>query len=134
MIAGIGIDLVSIPRTARMINKWGDRFLEKVFIDREIKAGLSRPGPEQEFAAWFGAKEAVMKALGSGMMAGVRFKDIEVKSLARTKPRIVLHGKAREIADEAGVCQVHLSLTHESDYAAASVVLFGKENPGQGET
>ncbi len=129
MISGIGIDLVSIPRTRAMMERWGKRFLAKVFTEAEIEAGLSRPRPEEEFAAWFGAKEAVMKALGRGILGGIRFKDIEVRSDARTRPRIELHGGAGRAARSAGVKDIHLSLTHEvgpdgsGGYAAASVVL-----------
>jgi holo-[acyl-carrier protein] synthase len=148
MITGIGIDLVSIPRTERLLKRWGQRFLEKVFTAREIKAGLARPWPAQEFAAWFGAKEALMKALGQGIMAGVRFRQIEVTSHARHGPEIRLFGKAHEIAESKGVKEIHLSLSHErgptgsilrssrtatakdesGGYAVAAVVLVGRES------
>ncbi|GEM_PF-360285 len=164
MITGIGIDLVSIHRTEALLSRWGERFLKKVFTDMEIKSGLKRPRPAEEFAAWFGAKEALMKALGKGMFGGVRFRHIEVTSDGRHRPKIRLFGKAREVAESKGVKEIHLSLSHECDpegsilrssrtatapglrshfggvgkdesggYAAASVVLVGREPSRAGE-
>ena len=127
MIVGTGIDLVSIDQTKGLINRFGDRFLKKVFTDAEIQSGKARPLPEQEFAAWFAAKEAVQKALGAGMFAGVSFKDIEVASEPGLRPRIKLSGEAEQRAQKMHGNKIHLSLSHEKDYAVAFAII---ENPG----
>jgi len=123
MILGIGTDLTSIPRTRRLIERWGDRFLRKTFTPAEIERLRGRKRAEEEFAALFAAKEATMKALGQGLLGGVRFRDIEVQSDPYRRPAIVLLGKARELAERTGVARIHVSLTHEGDYAAAQVVM-----------
>lgn len=123
MIVGIGLDLTSIGRTRRLIERWGERFLKKTFTPAEIERLSGRRRAEEEFAALFAAKEAVMKALGQGLLGGVRFRDIEVKSDARRRPRIELYGRARELAERAGVTRIHVSLTHEGEYAGAQVVM-----------
>ena len=123
MILGIGTDLTSIPRTRRLIERWGERFLNKTFTPAEIERLAGRRRAEEEFAALFAAKEATMKALGQGLLGGVRFRDIEIKSDPYRRPSIVLRGRARELAERAGVSRIHVSLTHEGDYAAAQVVM-----------
>jgi len=127
MIIGTGIDLVSIEQTDRLIQRFGDRFLKKAFTDAEISRGKSRPVPVQEFAAWFAAKESVMKALGAGIYAGVKFKDIEVIAAEGKRPRIKLRGKAKIRAAKLSGQKIFLSLSHEKDYAAASAII---EHPG----
>ena len=123
MIVGIGVDLTSIGRTRRLIERWGERFLQKTFTPDEIARLAGRRRAEEEFAALFAAKEAAMKALGQGLLGGVRFRDIEVKSDASRRPRIELYGRARELAERAGVTRIHVSLTHEGEYAGAQVIM-----------
>jgi len=123
MVVGVGIDLVKIQKTARLVEKFGDRFLAKVFTEQEIAAGKVRALPTQEFSAWFAAKEAVQKALGAGGFGGIRFKEIEVVSVPGGKPGIKLSGKAEKRAEALGVGKIHLSLSHESDYAVAVALI-----------
>jgi holo-[acyl-carrier protein] synthase len=123
LILGIGTDLTSIPRTRRLIERWGERFLNKTFTPAEIGRLAGRRRAEEEFAALFAAKEATMKALGQGLLGGVRFRDIEITSDPYRRPSIVLRGRAHELAERAGVGRIHVSLTHEGDYAAAQVVM-----------
>ena len=123
MIIGIGTDLTSIPRTRRIIARWGRRFLERTFTPAEIERLAGRRRAEAEFAALFAAKEAAMKALGQGLLGGVRFLDIEVVSDRWRRPMILLHGRAKQLAERAGVGRIHLSLTHEGDYASAQVIM-----------
>ncbi len=123
MIIGVGIDLVKIQKTARLVEKFGDRFLRKVFSEQEILEGKRRAAPAQEFSAWFAAKEAVQKALGAGIFGGVRFKDIEVVSALGGKPGIRLSGRAKTRAERMGAGEIHLSLSHESDYAVAVAMM-----------
>jgi len=123
LIIGIGTDLTSIPRTRRIIARWGRRFLERTFTPAEIERLAGRRRAEAEFAALFAAKEAAMKALGQGLLGGVRFLDIEVVSDRWRRPMILLHGRAKQLAERAGVGRIHLSLTHEGDYASAQVIM-----------
>lgn len=127
MILGLGCDLVSIKKTDRLLKKYGERFLKKVFTEQEIHRGKERANPGEEFASWFSAKEAMQKALGAGLFAGIRFREIEVISHPSRAPKIQLYGRAKKRAEQIGVKAIHLSLSHEQDYALAMVVLEGGE-------
>jgi holo-[acyl-carrier protein] synthase len=115
MIRGIGIDLVSTSRIEDAVGRWGSRFLERVFTEGEIAYSMRHATPYPQLAARFAAKEAVIKALGGAH--GLALKDIEVIADTTGKPMIRLP-RAME-----GVAAIHLSLTHERGYAAASVVI-----------
>jgi len=123
MILGVGIDLVKITKTEKLLGKFGERFLRKVFTEREIQEGKSRAKPYEEFSAWFAAKEAVQKALGAGIFAGIRFVEIEVIAEPGKKPLLQLFGKAKQRAEEIGGGEIYLSISHESDYAMAIAVM-----------
>ena len=118
---GVGIDLVEVPRIREMLEKHGQRFKERTFTAAEIAYCDACAEPAMHYAARFAAKEAVAKALGTGIWAeGVNWKDIEVGREASGKPVIILHGMAKEHAGEAA-CLV--SLTHTRDLAMAQVFL-----------
>jgi holo-[acyl-carrier protein] synthase len=123
MIIGIGIDVIQIDRVAHMLESHGERFTAKIYTDAEVARCSRRRNKAQEYAARWAGKEAMMKALGTGWRRGVRFKDIENYNLPTGKPMIRLHGRAREIADELGATMMHISISHERDYAVAFVVL-----------
>ncbi len=123
MIVGLGIDLIQIDRVAHMLEAHGERFTRKVYTEHEVQRCSRRGNPAQEYAARWAAKEATMKALGTGWRQGVRFKDIENYNLPSGKPMIRLHGRAKELAEQLGANRAHVSITHERDYAAAVVVL-----------
>jgi len=123
MILGIGIDIIDIPRVKRIAEEYGPDFIAKLFSEGEIAYCNSKKTPEINFAARFAAKEALLKALGTGMRAGIDWKDIEVVSDEMGNPSISLTGRAKQLADERGVAAIHLSLSHTADYAAAVVVL-----------
>ncbi len=123
MIVGIGIDIVEIRRIGAMRERHGDRFYTKILLPDEIEYCLARKNSDQHFAARFAAKEAGMKALGTGWSMGVGFKSIEVVRAQDSPPRLVFHGKAVELAERLGVVRTHLSLTHSEQYAVAQVVL-----------
>lgn len=122
MIYGVGIDNTEPERIASSIDKVKG-FKNRVFTDYEIAFcdGLSRK--YESYAARFAAKEAFMKALGTGWSKGIGFKDIEVRSEESKQPYIVLYGKAKDMADEAGIVSAHLSLTHVKSLASAIVIL-----------
>lgn len=120
MIVGLGIDLCEIPRIAGMLERWGDRFTEKVFTEGERAYALGRAGAAAHLAARFAAKEATLKALG--VPAGLSWHEMEVVGGGKEAPRLVLRGEAERAAAHLRVARVHLTLTHTVDVAAAVVV------------
>jgi holo-[acyl-carrier protein] synthase len=127
MLVGTGIDIVEIGRIAQSIERFGDRFLEKVFTQGEIAFCRRKKNFAESFAARFAAKEAGAKALGTGIQHGVTWKELEVRRLPGHRPTLHLTGRALEIANRLGVTHVSLSLTHTAALAMASVQL---ENDG----
>lgn len=124
-ITGLGVDLVSIPRMRTTIDRWQDRFVERVFTDTEIAYCRSRRDPAPHFAARFAAKEAGFKALGTGLSMGVHWRELEVQRERQEAPTLVLSGRAREIGLGKGGSRMLLSLTHEGEYAFAQAILVG---------
>ena len=123
-IIGIGIDATDLPRIADVLERYGDRFLRRVFTDGEIAYCTKRRDPVPHLAGRFAVKEAAMKALGTGQSRGVMWKDIEV---VRTggPPRLKLHGGAARRAEEMGVTQSLVTITHSETLAFAQVLLVG---------
>jgi holo-[acyl-carrier protein] synthase len=122
MIIGTGIDLAEVYRIRESIERFGDKFLERVYTPREIAYANSKANRFERFAARFAAKEAAMKALGTGWQLGVRWHDFEVVNLPGGRPTLALHGRAAEIARGLGIRAIALSLTHTEQYGLASVV------------
>ncbi len=118
-----GVDLVYIPRVEAALKRFGDRFVARAFTSREVAASRGFP---HELAARFAAKEAVAKALGVGMRVmardGVKFHEVETLRDPRGKPVVVLSGRAAERAEELGLTEWAISLSHEREYAIAMVV------------
>ena len=125
MIVGTGIDIAEVPRIRQSIERYGDRFLHRVFTDGEISYCSSKSNFDERYAARFAAKEAAMKALGTGWNYGVRWRDIEVVRPQGKRPSIVFHGKAAEVAKSLGATNVALSITHTGEQAMALVILEG---------
>jgi holo-[acyl-carrier protein] synthase len=124
VIAGTGIDLCEVERIERaMAEPHGERFRERVFTAGEIAYAESKANKSERYAARFAAKEAGMKALGTGWGDGVSWLDLEVVNLASGRPSLVLHGAAAEIAKSLGVRAISLSLTHTAKQAMALVIL-----------
>jgi holo-[acyl-carrier protein] synthase len=127
MIVGIGTDIISVGRISQLCAKHGHRFTDRVFTAREQDTVGCGPGASERLAARFAAKEAVMKALGTGWARGVNFLDIEVITEPSGRPVIQLTGEARARADRGGAARIHLSLSHEREHAVAFVVLEGDD-------
>jgi holo-[acyl-carrier protein] synthase len=123
MIVGTGIDIAEVPRIAQSIERFGERFLRRVFTDGEIRYCDSKANRVERYAARFAAKEAGMKALGTGWSHGVTWRDVEVSRAPGGRPTISFHGKAAEFAAKLGAKNVALSLTHSQQYAIAQVIL-----------
>jgi holo-[acyl-carrier protein] synthase len=122
-VRGIGVDLVKIPRMREVIARWDERFLRRVFTEQEIAYCRSRRDPVPHFAARFAAKEAGMKALGTGLRLGVKWRELEVRRERGSAPTLILHGRSREIGLARGGRHMLLALTHEGDYAMAQAML-----------
>jgi holo-[acyl-carrier protein] synthase len=122
MIVGTGIDVVEIDRIQHAIDRFGKRFLDRVFLAAEQAYCTRKRNSAESFAARFGAKEAAAKALGTGISYGVNWLEIEVVREPSGRPALRLHGRASQIAERLGVVRSSLSLTHSAQVAMASVV------------
>jgi holo-[acyl-carrier protein] synthase len=123
MIVGSGIDLCEVPRIKASIERFGDKFIRRIFTPLEIEYVSRKANKYERYAARFAAKEAGMKAIGTGWRRGVRWVDFEVVNEPSGKPTLLFHGKAKEFADRLGVDNVALSLTHTSEQGMAFLVL-----------
>jgi holo-[acyl-carrier protein] synthase len=123
MIVGTGIDITEVPRIAAAIGRFGERFLNRVYTEKEIAYCRSKKNAVERFAARFAAKEAAMKAIGTGLRQGVTWHDVEVGRELGGRPTIIFSGKAAEFAGKLGAKRVHLSITHSEQTAIANVVL-----------
>jgi holo-[acyl-carrier protein] synthase len=122
MIRGLGTDLVAIPRVESLLARHRERFLSRVFTSKEQDECLGRARPAIHLAARVAAKEAAMKALGSGWGLGVGWLDVEVRSKDGTPPSLILAGAARARAEAQGIRQTLVSLSHDGEYALAVVI------------
>ena len=123
MIVGSGIDLVEIGRIQRSMERYGQRFLDRVFTAAEQAYCLRKKKAAESLAARFAAKEAAAKALGTGISHGVNWLEIEVVREPSGRPTLQFHGRASEIAARLGAVRASLSITHSNETAMASVLL-----------
>ena len=123
MIYGIGIDLVENSRMEKIIEKWGLKFINRIFADAEIEYCGRHAHPATHYGARFAAKESFLKALGIGLGEGVKLSDIEVVNGENGKPALVLGGEAKNRIEMKHITKVHLSLTHTKNYSTAVVLL-----------
>ena len=123
MIVGTGIDIVEVPRVGAAIERFGGRFLQRIFTEGEIRYCESKANRVERLAARFAAKEAAMKALGTGWNRGVTWRDIEVRRQPGGRPTVTFSGKAAEFAAGLGMTRAALSLSHTPAEAIAQVIL-----------
>ena len=123
MIVGTGVDIAEVDRIRAAIERFGDRFVRRIFTAAEIAYVERKANRFERYAARFAAKEAGMKAIGTGWRRGVRWQDFEVANLPSGKPTLRLHGVAARVADKLGVRNVSLSLTHTAELGMAHVIL-----------
>ena len=123
MVLGLGTDLIETGRVEETIERFGERFLERIFSPGEIAYCRRKKNAAESFAARFAAKEAGAKALGTGISRGVTWKEFEVRREASGKPSLHLSGRAAELAGAMGVRRIQLSLTHSREFALAVVVV-----------
>ena len=125
MLLGTGVDLIEVERIAQSIERFGERFVHRLYTAEEIAYCSRKRNGAESFAARFAAKEAAAKALGTGMNFGVTWREIEVGRSAAGRPSLELSGQARRVAAQLGVRTISLSLTHTARLAIAMVVLEG---------
>ncbi len=123
MIFGIGTDIVRVARMQQDLDRYGDRFAERILTANELKEFHDNAGKANFLARRFAAKEAAVKALGTGFSNGVLLHDIEVTHDAQGKPLLQFHGRARELLQEKSIVVAHISLADEQDHAVAFVTL-----------
>jgi holo-[acyl-carrier protein] synthase len=123
MIVGTGVDLAEVHRIRASVERFGDRFVRRIYTVSEIAYVERKANRYERYAARFAAKEAGMKAIGTGWKRGVTWQDFEVANLPSGKPTLRFHGVAAQIADRLGVRHVSLSLTHTSELGMAHVIL-----------
>ena len=122
MIVGTGIDIVEVPRVAAAIARFGERFLRRIFTDSEIRYCQSKHNSVERFAARFAAKEAALKALGTGWR-GVSWREVEVGREPGGRPTVAFIGRAAQAAAKLGAGRASLSLSHTAEHAVAQVIL-----------
>lgn len=122
-IAGIGIDLIMIERMRKAVERWGEPFLNRVFTKKEQSYSYSYGRPYTHLAGRFGAKEAFLKAIGTGWRMGIKWTDIEVIKDENGKPKINIYGILNDIILKKGIKEILVSISHERDYAIAEVIL-----------
>lgn len=125
MIVGMGVDMAEVARVREAMERHGERFLQRIFTPGEIAYCRRFKDSHERFAARFAAKEAAMKALGTGWRRGVSWKDFEVSNLPSGKPCLRLSGRALEICQSLGGSRISISLTHTDAYALAQVIIEG---------
>jgi holo-[acyl-carrier protein] synthase len=121
MIESLGIDLIEIMRIKKAKERWGNRFLERVYTPKELAYCLRKKYPEGSLAGRFAAKEAVMKALGTGLTLGVSWKDIEIVNDNKGKPEVFLYGKTKKISRGK---KVLVSISHTKEDAIAQAMII----------
>jgi holo-[acyl-carrier protein] synthase len=123
MIVGTGVDLAEVPRIQATAERFGDKFIRRIYTPAEIAYVERKANRYERYAARFAAKEAGMKAIGTGWRHGVTWQDFEVTNLPSGKPTLRFHGVAAEFAHRLNVRNVSLSLTHTAEYGMAHVIL-----------
>jgi len=123
VILGIGVDIVEVERIRLAADRYGGRFVRRVFTEEEAAYCRRSAHPEQRFATRFAAKEAALKALGVGWTQGVQFTEVEIVNNELGAPSVVFRGRALELARALGAERIHVSMTHHRDFAIAQVIL-----------
>jgi holo-[acyl-carrier protein] synthase len=125
VIVGTGVDLAEVDRIRASIARFGDRFIQRIYTASEIAYVEQKANRFERYAARFAAKEAGMKAIGTGWKRGVGWHDFEVANLPTGKPTLRLYGTAARVAEKLGVKSISLSLTHTAQLGMAHVILEG---------
>ncbi|MBI5181987.1 MAG: holo-ACP synthase [Nitrospirae bacterium] len=127
MIFGIGIDLVKIERIKRAVEKWHDHFVGRVFTKKEQEYSFRQSNPYQHLSVRLAAKEAILKAIGTGWSGGIKWTDIEIINNEKGSPVAVVSGRVKDLIELQGVKEILISLSHDTEYAIAQAVLTGEK-------
>jgi holo-[acyl-carrier protein] synthase len=130
-VLGIGTDIVECLRIAQMIERHGELFINRVYTPLEIRYCQSRKQATQHFAGRWAAKEAILKALGTGWRKGISWRDIEVRNDHSGRPVVGLRGGARDIVEQRGIREMLVSISHCRSHATAYALALGTEVPAQ---
>jgi holo-[acyl-carrier protein] synthase len=125
VILGTGIDIVETQRISETLERFGERFLNRIFHETEIAYARSMKTANLHLAARFAAKEAISKAFGTGIGEQLGWKDMEIRRRDTGEPYVVMHGRGLDLMKSRGATAIHVSLSHTESYAAASAVLEG---------
>jgi holo-[acyl-carrier protein] synthase len=125
-VVGIGTDIIECLRIAQMVDRHGELFLTRVFTPHEVEYCSARKASTQHYAGRFAAKEAVLKALGTGWARGIHWRDIEVRNEVGGRPRIALGGGARELCEKLGIAEMLISISHCRTHATAYALALGR--------
>lgn len=123
MLSGIGIDMVHNRRVEKLIDRWKGKFLRKVFTEEELEGAEESGNRNTTYAANYAAKEAFVKALGTGFRKGIRFHNIIVGRNDLGKPYITLRGDTKKIFEQRGLSGIHTTISHDGEYSVAVVIL-----------
>ena len=126
-VKGIGVDVVKVERLVESLARFGERMEKRLFTEGELEYCRRHKDPLPHLAARFAAKEAGLKALGTGLRLGIHWRELEVVRERGQAPTLVLHGRSHEISRQRGGSGMLLALTHEGDYAMAQALLVGDE-------
>jgi holo-[acyl-carrier protein] synthase len=126
-IIGIGTDIIECLRIAQMIDRHGELFIRRVYTEHEIEYCSDKKAATQHYAGRWAAKEAVLKALGTGWIRGISWRDVEVRHKPGGAPTIALRGGAREVFEQSGIKQMHISISHCRSHAVAYAIAEGED-------
>jgi holo-[acyl-carrier protein] synthase len=125
-VLGIGTDIIECLRIAQMIDRHGDLFINRVYTEHEIEYCSTKKAATQHYAGRWAAKEAVLKALGTGWIKGISWRDIEVRHKPGGAPTVALCGGAREVLERSGITRLHISISHCRSHATALAIAEGE--------
>jgi holo-[acyl-carrier protein] synthase len=126
-IIGIGTDITECLRIARMIERYGELFIDRVYTAEEIRYCQGRKQSTQHFSGRWAAKEAVLKAMGTGWVRGISWRDIEIRNEPGGKPVVAVRGGARDVIEQLGIAKLLVSISHCRTHATAYAIALGKE-------
>jgi holo-[acyl-carrier protein] synthase len=129
-ILGIGTDIIECPRIGKMIEKHGEVFLRRVYTEREIRYCQAKKQATEHFAGRWAAKEAILKAIGTGWSRGICWTDLEVRNIASGAPQVLVRGGAKEAAIERGIGDILISISHCRTYATAYAIALARPKGG----
>jgi holo-[acyl-carrier protein] synthase len=125
-IIGIGTDIIECLRIAQMIDRHGELFIRRVYTDHEIAYCSTKKAATQHYAGRWAAKEAVLKALGTGWVRGISWRDVEVRNKPGGAPTVALRGGAKEVLERSGITHMHISISHCRSHAIAYAIAEGE--------